>query len=225
MSMDNYTDGPTFVAFMDISGFKNHMKNGTGIKTLETFYHESYEILKSYETKINSIFISDCGVLFVRKPKNEAKKLKILLNAIRKINVRMLDDNIILTTSIAYGEFRYQNRFEFPGMIKNKVYGNAYVNAVLDAERKKQKIQPGQCRILKDGFPIDLSNEKDNIFDLIKDRNYYTKNHFFYWSLSDNKEIDSFEEKYKNAYKFRNKIGYNLIIDVLKDHANFNLIE
>lgn len=225
MPIMDYTGGPTFVAFMDISGFKAHMEKGKGIGTLETFYQQSYEILKDYEYEINSIFISDCGVLFVKEPQDELIKLKILLKAIRKINKRMLDDDIMLTTSIAYGDFRYVNRIEFKGMIKNKVYGEAYVNAFMDNEYGKPKIKPGQCRIKKEDFDNNLIENNYVILNYIKRRKYDTKNYYFYWNLNDPLEIDDFEEKYKNAYKFRKKKGYNLITDVLKDYTNFNLIE
>nr|WP_319372520.1 hypothetical protein [uncultured Methanobacterium sp.] len=226
MPIKNYTDGPTFVAFMDISGFKNYMKEGRGLEKLETFFNGSFEILKGYKNEINSIFISDCGILFVREPQDELMRLKILLKAIKEINKRMLDEDIILTTSISYGAFRYVKRIEFEGMIKNKVYGNAYVRAVIDNTEGTPKIKPGQCRILKEKLPIDLQiNRDDEVFDLIKTRKYDTNNHYFYWNLIDSNEIDDFEEKYKNAHKFRKKIGYHLISDVLNDYKKYTLNE
>lgn len=222
MAFSNYDDGDTFVAYMDICGFKVHMKDGIGFKTLDNFYRESYQILKDYEEKINSIFISDCGMLFVRENSTPEEKLKILLEAIEKINKRMLSHDILLGTSIAYGEFKYQNRIEFEGIIKNNIYGNAYLSAFLDAERNKQKIQPGQCRIVKENFPINLSTTEDEeLFNLLKNRKYYPKNYYFYWTLSNPEEIGNFEKKYKNAYRLREKEGYHLITEVLKDYESY----
>ncbi|MFA0834143.1 MAG: hypothetical protein ACC609_09070 [Methanobacterium formicicum] len=220
--IENY-DGITFVAYMDICGFKVHMKNGEGFEMLDNFYSESYRILKDYKEKINSIFISDCGMLFVREENSTPKeKLKILLESIKKINKKMLSHKIMLGTSIAYGKFKYQHRIEFEGMSKNNICGNAYLNAFLDAERKgKQKIQPGQCRIVKDKFPIDLSTEDEELFSFLKDRKYYPDNYYFYWTLSSHDEIGSFEKKYKNAYRLREKEGYHLITEVLEDYESY----
>lgn len=225
MTFSNYDEGDTFVAYIDVCGFKVHMKNGIGFKTLDNFYRESYQILKDYGEKINSIFISDCGVLFVRGNFTPEEKLKILLEAIKKINEQMLSYDIMLGTSIAYGDFKYQNRIEFKGIIKNNLYGNAYLNAFLDAERKgKQKIQPGQCRIVKENFPIDLSRTEDEeLFNLLENRKYYPKNYYFYWTLSNHEEIGNFEEKYKNAYRLKEKEGYHLITQVLKDYKSYSV--
>ena len=71
----------------------------------------------------------------------------------------MLEHKFMLTTSIAYGHFRYQERIEFEGIEKNALYGSAYVSAYLDNDFGTPKIQPGQCRILVENLPNNICEE------------------------------------------------------------------
>ncbi|AVM50760.1 hypothetical protein [Capnocytophaga sp. oral taxon 878] len=195
--------GKTFVAFVDISGFKAMMNKNTELaaKALDHFYQTGYETLQLYQDIINGIFISDCGVLFVREREIKSQ-LEMLLDAIKEINKKMLEEKFMLTTNIAYGDFGYQNRVQFEGISKNLLYGNAYLDAYLDSINKP-KIEPGLCRILKPNID-DTSFLDANQFLKKKGKHYY-----YYWSVNAQNEIDKFEQDYKNA-------KYEGILRVLK---------
>ena len=130
------------------------MKNEErALKALDRLYGSGYNVIHSQNDKednrIEGFFMSDCGVLFVRNLKyNSIPGFCSLLDAIKQINYDMLKYDFMLITSIAYGQFKYQNRIEFLGIDKNPLYGNAYVSAYLDTERGNPRIQPGQCRII-----------------------------------------------------------------------------
>jgi hypothetical protein len=226
-------EGETFVAFIDISGFKNLMKRAEAERALNNFYQYGYDILNANNRqngciKVDGIFISDCGILFVRDNSNNLRDcLMTLLRLIRDINIRMLQHDYILTTSIAYGSFRYQSRIELIGIDKNLLYGNAYLDAYLDNDREKPKIRPGQCRIVKTNLPDEIKNmikyssyqgnDGDNIFPMIRsvrsDRNHY----YFYWMRQQPDEIDEFEQKYRDA----NNLKYTGYVNVLKGKRRF----
>lgn len=94
----------TFVAFTDISGFKELMKNEeNAVRALNHLNKTGYSVLQDTPT-INGIIISDSGILFSRN--NGSEGLLQLLSAIQLINRKMLRFNLMLTTSIAYGSFR-----------------------------------------------------------------------------------------------------------------------
>jgi len=113
MPINNY-GGDTFVAFLDISGFKELMRNEKEAwKALDKLYQHGYEILRNQnnECRVDGIFISDSGVLFVRRNNRilgNSESLRSLLIKIKTINERMRESDFMLTTSIAYGRFRYQ---------------------------------------------------------------------------------------------------------------------
>ena len=212
-------DGKTFVAFIDISGFKELMRKGVAHKALNDFYDAGYKTLNKYNRttmqngiRVEGFFISDCGILFVNNAQtslNEADNLKSILEVIREINEIMIEKDIMLTTSIAYGDFKYQERIEFEGIDKTLIMGNAYLNAFLDNENANPKIKPGQCRLVKKNLP-DISVE--GRFERLCKSDRNNKHYYYYWMVSTPDEIESFESKYKDTYNLK----YAGMIDALK---------
>jgi len=199
----------TFVAFLDISGFKELMKEEKKAwKALDRLYQYGYNVLQE-NNEVEGIFISDCGILFVRNCQDKKICLRYLLAVIKKINEKMLEDNVMLTTSIAYGHFKYQDRLEFEGIEKNLFHGNAYLAAFLDNESGKPKIQPGQCRIVKKNLPRDVEEaleddyNRDEFLQLVRRRNNNDKHNYFYWMVKNPSEIDGFENQYRDAYNLK----------------------
>lgn len=204
MSPDIF-DGQTFVAFIDISGFKEMMNNNDRAWTaLDTFYNAGYTELSHYDREIGGIFVSDCGVLFwgndLRDSSIEDKKfaLKSLLSSIKNINLEMSSEDFILTTSIAYGSFKFQRRIETERIRKNPIYGNAYLTSYLDNAKGTPKIQPGQCRIVTEGIPPDVLD-----CEFLKRGSSSSKHYYYYWMVENEDEINGFEELYKDSYNLK----------------------
>jgi len=183
----------TFVCFIDISGFKVTLNNNINdaVKMLDTFYSAGYRILKKYPT-LNGIFVSDSGIIYPDKG-SPTERLGAVLQAIKEINISMLDNKFLTTATIAYGHLEYRKKFAFDRIKKNAILGNGYVNAFLDSEMKKNKILDGQVRITKQ---LDEENPKQIIFKkldfdvpilrFLED----TDTHFYYhWYLSKYTEI------------------------------------
>jgi len=126
----------------------------------------------------------------------------------------------VLTTSIAYGYFCYEDRIEFQRIKKNLIYGAAYVTAYLDSDDGNSKIQPGQCRIVKRNLPNEIKtaigNHNSCILKMVgilqKDNEHY----YYYWMLEDPSEIEEFERKYYDACNSK----YLAILNTLKGNAD-----
>ncbi len=200
MPVQNYT-GPTFVAFLDISGFKELMKDDRkALEALNWFYQSGYDALRQ-ATDIEGFFISDSGILFVRTGSVDERLKKILL-VIKHINKKMLQKNYMLTTSIAYGNFDYQDKLEFDGIEKNSIYGYAYVQAFLDNETGLPKIQPGQCRLVLKNLSGDINLQHQD-FDLLRQRGSDITHRYYYWNINHHSKIENFEEHYNDSYKLK----------------------
>lgn len=200
MAISNF-HGHTFVAFLDISGFKELMRNDNdALEALRRLYQAGYDVLQE-QNGVEGFFVSDSGILFVRNG-TEFEKLIKILNAIKSINKKMLRHNYMLTTSIAYGVFDYQDKLEFEGIEKNPIYGNAYVKAFLDNEKGSPKIQPGQCRLVNENLPfeIDLQNPA---YNLLKTKAGDRKHLYFYWNVADHNDIEDFERQYTDSYQLK----------------------
>jgi len=78
-------DGKTFVAYIDISGFKKMMKDRRkALRVLDEFYRAGYTALRDQKDsnhKVEGIFVSDCGILFVRG-QNPIDQLVALLSVV-----------------------------------------------------------------------------------------------------------------------------------------------
>ncbi len=211
----NAFDGDTFVSYIDISGFKSLMQDETkALKALDKLYQCGYETIMTQngENRVEGIFVSDCGIMFIRQNEHQTSKLsclKSLLAAIKIINKTMVESDLMLTTAIAYGRFIYRDRIEIGGITKSPIYGNAYVSAFLDNEKGNPKIEPGYCRILKQNLPdcineaIDNSNDK--ILRMIRGKDGDKDHYYYYWMAERPTEIKSFEQKYQDAYHLKNK--------------------
>lgn len=205
MSIPDY-NGETFVAFADISGFKVLMKNKEdAIKALDQFYTAGYSVLQETQ-QVHGLFVSDCAVLFVNAPNSSLQeKLAYLLGVIETLNREMLRHDVMLKTSIAYGQFSYHQRLEFPGIEKNPIYGNAYVAAFIDNESERPPLEPGKCRLVAKG----LENLKLQVPRLKREREHY----YFYWMAQDDGAIPAFSEKYASVYQQK----YRGMLEALKD--------
>ena len=200
MPVPNFS-GKTFVAFLDISGFKELMKDDKrALEALKHLYQSGYNALNN-DNGVEGFFVSDSGVLFVRTGSNKEKLYK-MLEALRTINIQMLERNYMLTTSIAFGNFDYQDKLEFDGIDKNPIYGFAYVQAFLDNETGTPKIQPGQCRLIMRNLPGDIDLNHDD-FDLLKPRDNASKHLYYYWNLERENQIETFEQRYKDSYQLK----------------------
>ena len=193
MPIEDFED-KCFVAFTDISGFKKYMKDDRAALALDALYRNGYDELQG-QNGACGIFVSDCGIIFT-KGGNKKSQFETILRIIKNINNKMLDDGYMLTTTIAYGDFSYHNRIECPNILKNPVYGNAYLAAYLDNEKGKVKIQPGQCRIKKEYLEDIAFEELDYYEYLVLKGGYY----YFYWNLDNPNDIDLFEKEYKDSY-------------------------
>lgn len=194
MSIQNF-DSESFVAFTDISGFKEMMRSEKAVQAINDFYNAGFSALQN-EPTVNGLFVSDCGILFTRDA-SKADQLTSLLKVVAELNRTMLDRGVMLTTSISYGPFSYHNRIEFPGINKQPIYGNAYLSAFLDNANGKPKIQPGRCRILKRNLSEIPHIEQSELLEV-------TKNHYlYYWNVDSLSEIEHFKQRYHNSYNLK----------------------
>jgi hypothetical protein len=187
--------GDCFVAFTDISGFKMMMANGQkAVEALDNFYQAGFDIL-SNASDINGFFFSDCGILFA-KHGEPVRQLEGMLEVVRDLNRAMLRHGTMLTTALAWGEFSYHNRIEFPGINKQPVYGNAYVAAYLNNEMGKPKLEPGQCRVVDNNVPSGVFASISMHDLLVAERSH----HYFYWMVDNSADITEFQRRYKDSY-------------------------
>jgi len=204
-----------FVAFIDIAGYKNFVKKNPkkALAVIKEFFKNGFYMTENsnpeFSGQINGIFISDCGIIWTKDKVNEENLLelfKLILRAAKNINERTIENEIMnknqimLTTSIAYGEFYSIKTVGHGNIQKNLIYGQAYIDAYLD---NSNRLNPGLCRIvIKDNFPEKLSRilgsipVDDDVLSLIRKDN---SKMYYYWNCRTDDEIDTFKDQYQKA--------------------------
>lgn len=216
MPIQNF-DGNTFVAFVDISGFKSLMLDRVkAINALRQFYQTGFDLIQNQSAnrmKVEGFFISDCAVLFVRNGLNNHNiALEKLLNVIERLNRKMLENDLMLTTSICFGYLNYEGKFEISGTEKNQIFGDAYVEAFLDNEIAKPKLKPGECRIISNNLPDGVTQalSLSTASNRIKPKGKYF---YFYWMVNSPDGIDDFIQRYSDSYNLQ----YRGMLEALKN--------
>ncbi len=204
-------EGKTFVSFIDISGFKRMMEDEErALDALDLFYNAGFNVLENQTNTypiIKGILVSDCGILFARSKPDKMDNIKILnkmLKVISDINKRLINNQIMLTASIAYGSFKYQKRIVLQKLNKEYIYGRPYIKAYLDNDGSNPKIRPGECRILAENLPSDVKlnievsiNDHIGLFDKnLQDIEHY----YYYWMCKDTNLIGNYKIEYDNIY-------------------------
>ncbi|WP_419234084.1 hypothetical protein [Aliarcobacter cryaerophilus] len=205
----------SFVAFLDILGFTNFVKNNETVK-INTYLEQvdkSIQIIKNsltslkYDKKINFIVISDSIILSIQKNNtNNIKEdnnkniqiLRILCTAIQHLQSYLATYDIWLRGAISSGESYFNED-------KNQIIGKAYINAYL-----LEKDFVSNPQIIIDNKIINelrFTNSKDfidninikNSFSLLYDwngTNHIKKNFPIFINY-----LDGFINKYSNSSK------------------------
>jgi len=229
-------EGETFVAYLDISGFKELMKKGDKAeKALGKFYSTVYDVGRDFQHQsnlsfvdVNAVLFSDCAILFARNPtltsnevetvrQNKIKSLQSVLVFVKRVNCELILSNrdpMMTVCSIDYGKFKYEDRIEFEGIDKGFVVGKPFVNVFLDIESGKPKIQPSECRILRSNVNLDRDiPSNDEPFSLLEPTSGY---YYYHWMLQSLREMRQFKQDYQDTYQLR----YAGMIQVLQKYVS-----
>jgi len=218
-------DGETFVAFIDICGFKHMMRNPEQAeKALDNFFRTVYrEVSRSEE--LNSIAVSDSAIIFAGDNGSHAnrdrgelidfRRLGSILECVRSIARRMIRLNIAIKGSIAYGQLHYQKRRNGDRVVKAMLLGQAYLDAYSDVEEGIPKLKLGEIRLIPKTKIKELLkiSPAPSVMSLLKSGK---GGYYFYWML---KSIEE-QKKFKNAYKTQYNKMYDPTISVLKNFAS-----
>jgi len=209
MSVPNY-EGKTYVGYLDISGFKEMMKDNDKVENvLDSFYSCLYRRICDVNindnvVKINAVAVSDCAVLFLSNGERDdvdqrtgLLKMLSFINSVNREFINLGPYSFMTTCSIAYGDFSFENRKDSDHIRKNCLRGPAYVAAYLDNEKETERMKPGECRILMKG--LTLEPDQQNEFALLKKESRYYR--YYYWMLNNSREIPQFKRKYSKTYE------------------------
>ena len=213
MSIENF-DGETWVAFSDLCGTKamyaeRPQKAGNA---LDRFYNTVYDVQLQAYHGVTCLAVSDCAIFWVHEhPRNGLDRL---LSILKELHQRMSREGYLVSTSIAWGAFKYQQRLELSNLGKNMMAGGAY----LEAFGKNDKLIPGAIGIVNHpGQAWDVSLCPQSAALLSCGRAGFKKN--FIWWVDGPADITAAKERQKEANESRFKALIEEYTGLLGDRA------
>jgi hypothetical protein len=205
--------GMTYVAFSDLNGFREMMRNHEkAANALDKFYKTVYALKARPEYSImRTLAVSDCAISFIDNA-NTRDSLPLMLGFLKELHTEMIKDEYIITSSVAYGQFYYQERVELTGLDKNMLYGGAYLKAYIN----NGKCHEGSIVIVCDeNDKSDILQSAGTYREFLKDYRRGIKGLNFYWAVSSAADIDNFEAAYHDTYNLK----YKGMISVYKKYS------
>ncbi len=196
-------DGQTWVAFSDLCGTKAMYKESPdkAAEALDRFYNAVYELQRA-QGEISALAVSDCAIFWLHDPTGypgEAsvapRMLECLLTHVKTLHMRMVEEKYLVSTTVAYGHFRYQQRLEIPRLRKDMIVGGAY----LDAYAANDKVREGTIVILKPADAPDAAQCAGRFSKMIKPYERSRNQREFFWWLDSPDRIQEAKQAVKQA--------------------------
>lgn len=123
-----------FVAYIDILGFKEMVKNQQARRKLASYQQSIYNLWSDFgfqnERGINGLAYSDSLTIYSQNDTPES--LNKILDFVSKLYVTSLfDHKIMLRGGLAKGEFNVSRVQGFSNLSKNQFFGQAFIDAYL----------------------------------------------------------------------------------------------
>jgi hypothetical protein len=205
--------GITYVAFSDLNGFKEMMRNHeNAANALDKFYKTIYRLKsKTAYSGMSTLAVSDCAISFIDNANNR-DSLPSILGFLKELHTEMIKAEYLVTSSVAYGQFYYNERVELTGLEKNMLFGGAYLKAYIN----NGKCPEGSIVIICDETDKDLILQASGEYrELFRDYRRGVKGLQFFWAVSSADGIADFEKSYHDTYTLK----YKGMIAVYKEYS------
>lgn len=194
-------EGSTYVAFSDLSGFKKMLEDADkAYDALDNLYNIAYDLFGSNEGRsIVGVACSDCVVSWIKQSRDEQNRdaLPELLTFLKLFHERMLEKDYLLTSTIAWGLFKYERRIRLENFEKQLFYGKQYVKAYL----ANSLVDTGAIVLLKDGCEVN-PNEHTEIRTFLQKYKEPAGWEYF-WSASNPRDIKRVKKERLKAKDLR----------------------
>ena len=134
-------NGRTYVAYSDLCGFKKMMENRKeAYEALNHLFNSVYELLRDRQL-IKGLAVSDCVISWATD-----ERLQSIVDFVDAFHKKMIHRRYLMRTTIAYGQFEFQDRIKLANLDKQMIWGGAYLAAYLGND----KVSPGSIVFLNE---------------------------------------------------------------------------
>ncbi len=152
-------------------------------KALNHLFNSVYELLRDRQS-IKGLAVSDCVISWTAD-----KQLDSIVDFVGSLHRKMIHRRYLMRTTIAYGQFEFQQRIQLINLGKQMIWGGAYLAAYLGNER----VKPGSI-----GFLVEhnIPNTEASLCNWRWKRQSYKNGtlHEYYWAANKREDIHLIRE-------------------------------
>jgi len=205
-----------FVAWIDISGFKHLLKTNQyeALAVIQEFFKIGYLQLhpdtqpgmQDPGQQLDGLFVSDCAIVWTKNAcihQNSLVPFKRILGIVKRINEAVMSSSVMrrnrvmLSTSIAFGQFFPIKKVEHEHIAQQMIFGQAYIDAYAD---NSNHLPPELCRIVTKNLPRPVADTLNGFLPAGDERTFIRRDGehtYFYWNCSTAADIQNFQQKYR----------------------------
>jgi hypothetical protein len=196
----------TYVAYSDLCGFKEMMKTREeAYEALNHLFESAFGLLQNRQS-VKALAVSDCVISWA-----ENKQLNSIIDFVDSLHRKMIHKLYLMRTTIAYGQFEFQERIQLKNLSKRMIWGGAYLDAYLG----NQKVKVGGIGLL-DGENIPNTEASLHAWRWKKRSGKNETLHEYYWAANNPNEIPRIIEtkrirKKQERYEALKELYYSLV--------------
>ncbi len=174
----------TYVAYSDLCGFKKMMKTREEAYEALNYLFESVFGLLQDRQSVKALAVSDCVISWA-----EDKQLNSIIDFVDSLHRKMIHKRYLMRTTIAYGQFEFQERIQLKNLSKQMIWGGAYLAAYLGNE----KVEVGGIGLL-DGEHVPNTEASLRDWRWKKRSRKNETLHEYYWAANSRDDIRQIDE-------------------------------
>lgn len=185
-----FSSGQTYVAFSDLFGFKEMMKDRKeAYEALNYLFNSACALLQGNDN-VKGLAVSDCVISWAVD-----SHLENIKDFISNLHNKMIKKRYLMRTTIAFGEFRYEDRIELSNLSKEMIWGGAYLTAYLANE----KAEIGSIVLVDDGLAETVQRPNEGMWRKTKKPRGWE----YFWSVDNPEQIERLIKKRKESHRGR----------------------
>lgn len=197
----------TYVAYSDLCGFKKMMENREGAyEALNYLFNSTYELLRT-RPSVKGLAVSDCVIAWAND-----KQLLSIVDFAGALHKKMIRKRYLMRTTIAYGQFEFQDRIKLANLDKQMIWGGAYLAAYLG----NGKAKPGSIALLDEQNMPDTATLSSDWRWEKRRAGKKGRLQEYYWAanspgnIHEIKEVQRFQKKHEQCEKLKEL--YSLLV-------------
>lgn len=106
-------------------------------EALDHLFESVFELQQNNNRSVKALAVSDCVIAWVGSRHGRESRLKQIIEFAEGLHIRMASHRYLMRTTIAWGDFEYEDRLQLHNLQKSMIWGGAYLNAYVNNKKAR----------------------------------------------------------------------------------------